>query len=90
MKTLIILAGGLACAACSTPLDAPLSPTFGQAVASMQSQIIPAPVSLEAPEGSGAVGAAAIARMERGERRKLETQGTSDLQAGAASSAGAK
>ncbi|WP_309089130.1 hypothetical protein [Phenylobacterium sp.] len=77
----IILAAiiALPLAACSTPIDAPLSPTFGQAVASMQSQIIPAEVSDLPPESSGRRGVEAIRRFERGEVRKVETQSTSTL-----------
>jgi hypothetical protein len=79
MRLVLVLAACCVASACSTPVDAPLSPTFGQAVASMQSQIIPVEVSELPPEGSGARGAAAIARYQKGEVRKLETQTTSAL-----------
>lgn len=79
MRTLMLLAAGLLGAGCTTPLDAPLSPTFGQAVASMQSQIIPAEVSLEPPPSSGRRAADAIGRLERGEVKQPDVQSTSDI-----------
>jgi hypothetical protein len=63
----------------STPLDAPLSATFGQAVASMRTQIIPSPETEELPQGSAARSAAAIARYQSGEVKPLEAHSTSEL-----------
>lgn len=61
-----LLAAALPLAACADRADAPLSPSLGAAVASMDSQIID-PVPAEGiPEGSGARGAAAIKRYETG------------------------
>jgi hypothetical protein len=79
MRYPLILSISAGLAACQTPLDAPLSPTFGMAVASMQSQIVPVPESDLPPEGSAARSAAAIARYEKGEVKKLEAQRTSDV-----------
>lgn len=53
-------------AGCAERIDEPLSPTFGVAVASLQSQIVAAPVSLEPPVGSAARGVLAIRRYEAG------------------------
>ena len=61
-----VIAAPLLLAGCERPLDAPLSTSFGQAVASMNVQIVPGPVSTAPPEGSGATGAAAIGRYETG------------------------
>jgi len=80
MRTLILIS---ACAAalggCAQSIDAPLSSTFGQAVATMDSQIIPAPISDLPPSSSGAVAVAAIGRYEKGEVIKPESQSTSTL-----------
>jgi hypothetical protein len=85
MRILILVplcAAGLV--GCAAPVDAPLSPTFGQAVASMQVQVIPVAVSDLAPESSGARAVAAVRRYEKGEVKRLETQSTSAMGAGAA------
>jgi hypothetical protein len=86
MRNLIVIS---VCAAalcgCAQSLDAPMSPTFGRAVASMDAQIIPAPISEEQPPSSGARAAAAIGRYEKGEVYKPETQATSSAGAMGAS-----
>jgi hypothetical protein len=85
MRILILVplcAAGLV--GCAAPLDAPLSPNFGLAVASMQAQVIPVAVSDLPPESSGARGVAAVRRYEKGEVKKLETQSTSVIGAGVA------
>ncbi|MCW2573913.1 MAG: hypothetical protein JWO88_3971 [Frankiales bacterium] len=64
-------------AGCAERLDAPLSPNFGQAVASLDAQIVPAPPTEAPPEGSAARGVAAIRRYEKGQPRPLEPAGTS-------------
>jgi hypothetical protein len=64
---------------CVHSVDAPLSPTFGKAVAAMDVQIIPTKVSDQPPASSGAVAAAAVGRYEAGRVYKPETQATSDL-----------
>jgi hypothetical protein len=64
---------------CAQSLDAPLSSNFGKAVASMDTQIIPTPISDQPPAGSGVVGAAAIGRYEKGDVYKPETQNTSNV-----------
>jgi hypothetical protein len=79
MRVLLILAASAAAAACTTPVDGPQSSSFGVAVASMDAQIIPAAVSDLPPESSGARSVLAIARSEKGEPRKLESQTTSAL-----------
>jgi hypothetical protein len=79
MRYPLILAAALGAAACQTPLDAPLSPTLGLAVATMQHQIVPTPVTDAPPEGSAARSAAAIDRYVRGEVTPLEQPNTSDL-----------
>lgn len=80
MRILILSASAVALTACSSAaLDAPQSPTFGLAVASMQSQILATEVSDLPPESSGHRAAAAIARYEKGEVRKLDAQTTSNL-----------
>ena len=69
----------LALGACTTPLDAPLSPTLGQAVASMDAQIIP-PTGIDLPpESSGARGVAAVGRYERGRVKQPPASGTSAI-----------
>jgi hypothetical protein len=65
--------------ACQTPVDAPPSPTFGQAVASLQSQIIPADLGAEPPESSAARGVAAIKRYEAGKVTGLQNASTSNV-----------
>ena len=59
-------------------LDAPMSKNLGQAVASMDSQIIPAPVSTLAPDETGARAALAIGRYEKGEVYPPLTPATSE------------
>jgi hypothetical protein len=79
MKLVALAALCAAAGGCQTPLDAPPSPTFGQAVASMQSQIIPAEVSNEPPESSAARGVAAIERYEAGKVDPLQNTTTSNV-----------
>jgi hypothetical protein len=78
MRTLLLMS---VCAAglggCADNVDAPLSPTFGQAVASMDTQIIPAPISDQPPASAGEVGAAAVGRYYHGQIKAPETQSTS-------------
>ncbi|WP_395670241.1 hypothetical protein [Phenylobacterium sp.] len=62
---------------CVESIDAPMSPTFGQALASMDAQIVRSPMSDLPPESSGAVGVAATMRYQKGEVKKPETQATS-------------
>ena len=68
MRSISILGLGLlfVCAGCSEPLQEPLSPQFGRAIASMDSEISPADPSSAPPPGSGAVGAAAVERYQTG------------------------
>lgn len=80
MRTLILASVcAIGLCGCAQSIDAPLSPTFGQAVASMDSQIIPAPVSDQPPPSSGARATAAVGRYEKGEVYRPETQNTSTL-----------
>jgi hypothetical protein len=79
MRTLILASLCAALGGCIDSIDAPLSPTFGQAVASMDSQIIPAAVSSEPPPANGARAASAIGRLEKGEVYKPQTQNTSSI-----------
>jgi uncharacterized lipoprotein YajG len=67
-------------AGCATPLDTPLSPQLGQAVASMNAQIIPAAVSDEPPESSAARSAAAVRRYEQGKVKEPATTRTSGIE----------
>ena len=83
--TLIVAGAGLV-AGCAERLDAPLSPAFGRAVASLDAQIVPAAPTEAPPEGSAARGVAAIRRYEKGQPRPLEHAGTS-AQGGAYESA---
>lgn len=80
MRTFILIS---VCAAglcgCAQSIDAPLSTTFGQAVASMDAQIIPAPISDLPPSSSGSVAAAAVGRYEKGEVYKPQTANTSSI-----------
>ncbi|MDB5448761.1 MAG: hypothetical protein JWQ97_4078 [Phenylobacterium sp.] len=77
---LLALAAGLAgCADRTDRADAPLSATFGQAVASLQSQVIPPSPDQGATVSSAVRGAAAIRRYERGQPRPLEAAPTSSL-----------
>ncbi|RAK52535.1 hypothetical protein [Phenylobacterium deserti] len=69
----------LALGACTTPLDAPLSPTLGQAVASMDAQIIPPTETDLPPESSGARGVAAVDRYQRGRVKQPPVTGTSEV-----------
>lgn len=64
LKIAAIAALGAAAAACQSPMDEPMSPTFGRAVASLDAQIIPAAPDPRPPEGSAAVGVGAIRRYE--------------------------
>jgi hypothetical protein len=82
MRTLIIgsvCALGLGLSGCAESLDAPLSTTFGQAVATMDTQIIPTHVSDQPPASSGEVGAAAVGRYQKGQVYRPETQATSTV-----------
>jgi hypothetical protein len=82
MRTLIIgsvCALGLGLCGCVQSVDAPMSPTFGQAVATMDTQIIPTHVSDQPPASSGEVGAAAIGRYQKDQVYKPETQSTADV-----------
>jgi hypothetical protein len=82
MRTLILMSVcAVALCGCAESLDAPLSPIFGKAVASMDAQIIPTPISDQAPSSSGAVGVAAIARYEKGQVYKPASQSTSSVSA---------
>jgi hypothetical protein len=49
-------------AACAERADAPLSPTFGKAVASLDAQIVPAPPPTSAPAQTSAARAIVAAR----------------------------
>lgn len=80
MRTLIlasVCAAGLC--GCAQNLDAPHSPVFGKAVATMDTQIIPAPISDLPPQSSGVVAAAAVGRYEKGQVYAPITQSTSSL-----------
>lgn len=79
MKRLLLIAVCAGMAGCSTPLDAPMSDTFGLAVASMNNQIIPAEVSDLPPEDSGARAVLAIQRADRGEPKQPPAQGTTEM-----------
>jgi hypothetical protein len=80
--TLISLVFVAAAGGCASPLDAPLSPTFGAAVASLEAQIIPPTAATEQPpQGSGARGVAAIRRYERGEPKTAGESATSNVSA---------
>lgn len=79
MRPLLLLSLCAGLSACSTQIDAPQSETFGLAVASMQNQIVPVPVSNAPTETSAARTATAIARYEAGEVKELYAHSTSDL-----------
>jgi hypothetical protein len=80
MRLLLILTLCAAAGACTTgPTDAPLSDTFGQAFAAMDRQIIPAAVSDQPPEDSGARAVLGVARADRGEPKEPPATGTSSL-----------
>jgi hypothetical protein len=64
VSTIATLALGAAAAACSGQIDAPLSSTFGQALASMDNQIIDPTPAVGVPETSAAKGVLAIERYE--------------------------
>ncbi|WP_374471717.1 hypothetical protein [Phenylobacterium sp.] len=84
---MFVTAAGLGLGACSTPLDAPLSPSFGVAAATLQSQAIP-PAPDPGPRASSAArGVAAIRRYEAGEVKEAETQAASQLGASSLSTA---
>jgi hypothetical protein len=61
-----LLAAAVPLAACADRADAPLSPSLGAAVASMDVQIIDPTPAEGIPEGSGAKAALAIRRYETG------------------------
>ncbi len=69
----------LLCAGCDTPLQEPLSPSFGAAVASLDVQILPSDPNPAPPPGSGAVGAAAVARYQTGHVIEPNSAGTSEV-----------
>jgi hypothetical protein len=80
MSTLLRLlaVSAISLSACSTPIDAPMSTTFGEAVATLDKQIIPPPVPNDAPpESSATRGVLAVHRYERGEPRRPDTYSTS-------------
>jgi len=78
----------LAAAACTTPIDAPQSPTLGEAVATLDKQIIaPAKVTDAPPESSAARAAEAIKRYERDEPRRPDVYATSHVSSTSVSSA---
>lgn len=80
MRTLILASlAAIGLSGCVQSVDAPMSPTFGQAVATMDTQIIPAKVSDEPPSTSGAAAAAALGRYEKGQVYPPETQSTSSI-----------
>ena len=80
MRTLILLSAcAIGLCGCAQSLDAPMSPVFGKAVATMDTQIIPTPVSDEAPTGSGVHGTNALGRYDADKVYKPETQATSAL-----------
>lgn len=58
---------GALAAGCSTPIDEPLSPAFGRAVASMDRQIIDPTPATGLPETSGERAATAVRNLHRGE-----------------------
>jgi hypothetical protein len=64
---------------CAQSVDGPLSPIFGKAVASMDTQIIPVAVSEEQPSSSGVIGVAAVGRYEKDQKKEVETQNTSKI-----------
>ena len=91
MRTFILIsASAVALSGCAQSIDAPLSTNFGQAVATMDSQIIPAQISDQPPSSSGAVAAAAVGRYEKGEVKKPETQNTSNVAISGAGYGGGK
>lgn len=63
------------------PLDAPVSSSFGKAYATLDSQIVPAPVNPAPPESSASRGVAAIARYEAGQVAQPATPATSAVSA---------
>lgn len=79
MKPLLILAACAGLAACATPTDGPESATFGQAVASMDVQIVHRPVSSLPPEDSGARGTLAAQRLEKDKVKEPSAPETSDI-----------
>ncbi len=68
MRRLIPLLLFLGCAACAEDVSAPLSPTLGEAYASMDAQIIPAPVVEGPPTSSAARAVRGIDRYEHGQQ----------------------
>lgn len=86
-------AGLIGLAGCANEIDAPLSPTFGASVASMNNQIIDPTPAQGIPETSGAKGSAAIARYEEdrvkdppGAYREVRTGGPGAAGAGSGDS----
>jgi hypothetical protein len=83
MRTLILASVAAVAAAslcgCVDSVDGPLSPTFGKAVATMDTQIIPTQVSDQAPASSGEVAAAAVGRYQKGQVYKPEAASTSTV-----------
>jgi hypothetical protein len=82
LAALAALAPLLLCGGCNTPLQEPLSPRFGAAVASLDVQIAPPDPSTAPPAGSGAVGAAAIARYQSGRVIQPNSADTSQIARG--------
>lgn len=78
-RQILIALAAASLTGCAGALDAPMGTRFGEAVASMQAQAIPAPVSDLPPEDSGARAAAAISRLQKGEVRKPEAPSTSTV-----------
>jgi len=82
----VTLAAALALAGCAERIDAPLSPTFGVAAASLDSQIAhPGPVDLRPPVTSGARAVLALRRYETDKVIQPANSSTSEVSASSVS-----
>lgn len=71
MRSLLALSAAMLIASCAS-VDRSQAPSFGRSVEAMDAaQVSDAPVADEAPEGSGATGAAAQRRYQSGQTRAL-------------------
>jgi hypothetical protein len=75
-RALAMLVAAVALAGCAERLDAPLSPAFGKAVASLDAQIVPPDPSDGPADSSASRGVAAVRRYEKGQPKPLEAAAT--------------
>lgn len=74
---LTVTAAGLG--GCAGSIDGPISPVFGEALASVEAQAVEVAVSDLPPETSGQAAAAAVKRYNEGKTKPVQTYATSTI-----------